>query len=735
MIAPPALTFASRQGRWVLVATILGSGIAGLTATVVNVALPTIGRDLDTGTAGLQWILNGYLLPLAALILLGGSLGDRFGRRRIFLLGVVWFAVASLACGLAPDITTLVAARALQGVGGALLVPGSLAIIQSSFAPGERARAIGAWSGFGGVATAIGPLLGGYLVQQGSWRWVFLLNLPLAVAVVIIARRHVPESVDPTATGEVDLAGGLLGAAGLGGVTYALIEAPGRGATSAVVVTAAVVGVVALLGFGAAERRGRHPMLPLDIFSNRQFSGANFMTLAMYAALGGMLFLLATYLQTALAYSPVESGLALMPVTLLMLALSARAGALATRIGPRLPMTVGPLVVGAGLALMARIQPGAGYQATVLPAVVVFGLGLALTVAPLTATVLAAADERHAGVASGVNNAVARVAQLLAVAGLPVLAGITGDDFTDPVAFASGFRTAAFVTAGLAAMAAAVSWLTISNDVLAEGPGEPGGAPAPGDEHYHCAAEGPPLRPAAHGATSLCVEARRAAAALAELDVVLPAGDVALLDRYGAGDAKCGTGRPCPTVTLSRQDRCWVVSGRDIRARLADSKGLRYLAELLRSPGVERHVLDLVDRVEGVASDQPGLDRHHLGDAGELVDGRARTAYRHRIEALRAEIGDALETGAEGHAEVLQTELDQLVGQLAAAFGLGGRSRKASSASERARLNVTRALRAATARLRAALPEEATMLDRRLRTGLYCVYEPGDDEVRWVVQS
>jgi MFS family permease len=354
----------------------------------------------------------------------------------------------------------------------------------------------------GGVATAVGPLLGGYLVEQGSWRWVFLLNLPLAVAVVVVTRRHVPESVDPTATGEVDASGGLLGALGLGGLTYALIEAPGRGATSPVVVTAAVVGLVALIGFGAAERRGRHPMLPLDIFSNRQFSGANFMTLAMYAALGGMIFLLATYLQTSLGYSPIESGLALMPVTILMLALSAGAGALATRIGPRIPMTVGPLVVGAGLALMARIQPGAGYVATVLPAAFVFGLGLALTVAPLTATVLAAAEERYAGVASGVNNAVARVAQLLAVAGLPVVAGITGDDFTDPVAFASGFQAAAFVTAGLAAVAAAVSWLTISDELLAEAPRDQQPLAPASEDHYHCAADGPPLRPAAHGAAS-----------------------------------------------------------------------------------------------------------------------------------------------------------------------------------------------------------------------------------------
>lgn len=485
-----ALTYSSPQGRWVLVATIAGSGIAGLTATVVNVALPTIGRDLATTTAGLQWILNGYLLPLAALILLGGSLGDRFGRRRVFLVGVVWFALASLACGLAPSVEALVAARAAQGVGAALLAPGSLAIIQSSFAPGERARAIGAWSGLGGVATAVGPFLGGYLVEQVSWRWIFLLNLPLALAVILITRRHVPESVDPTVSGRLDLGGAVLGALGLAGITYALIEAPGRGSTSPVVAVALATGALALAGFVVAERRGRHPMVPLGIFASRQFAGANFMTLAMYAALGGMFFLLATYLQTALGYSPVESGLSLMPVTVLMLLLSARAGALAARVGPRGPMTIGPLVVAAGLALMARIQPGVSYGSAVLPAAVVFGLGLALTVAPLTATVLAAADQRHAGVASGVNNAVARLAQLLAVAALPVVAGITGDAYTDEAAFASGFRTAAFVTAALAATAAAVSWLTIRNDVL-DLAQPPKGVP---DDLYHCSAEGPPLR-------------------------------------------------------------------------------------------------------------------------------------------------------------------------------------------------------------------------------------------------
>ncbi|MBA3303344.1 MAG: DHA2 family efflux MFS transporter permease subunit [Acidimicrobiia bacterium] len=493
-MAATAVTFGSTQGRWVLLASILGSGVAGLDATVVNVALLKIGEDLGGGTAGLQWTLNGYLLTLSALILLGGSLGDRFGRRRVFVIGVIWFAAASLLCGIAPDIGALVTARALQGVGAALLTPGSLSLLQASFVAEDRGRAIGAWSAFGGIATAIGPFVGGYLVDAASWRWIFLLNLPVAAAVVLITLRHVPESSDPEMSREIDYAGAVLGAVGLAGMTYALVEAPERGATSPVIVAAAVVGVCSLVGFVVVERRSEHPMLPLDIFASAQFTSANFMTFAMYAALGGMFFLLATYLQVALGYSPIESGIALFPVTILMLLLSERAGALATRIGPLIPMTVGPLVVAAGLLLMARIEPGSTYATSVLPAAVVFGLGLALTVAPLTATVLAAADNRHSGVASGVNNAVARVAQLLAVAVLPIAAGITGDDSADPGAFAAGFRNAAFITAALAATAGAVSWLMIRDDVLAVD-ADDGVHHAPATSgHYHCAADGPPLR-------------------------------------------------------------------------------------------------------------------------------------------------------------------------------------------------------------------------------------------------
>ncbi len=485
-----AVRFGTTQGRWVLAAMILGSGIAGLDATVVNVALPAIAEDFDAGVAGLQWTLNGYLLTLAALILLGGSLGDHYGRRKIFLIGVVWFAAASLLCGLAPNTEALVAARALQGVGGALLTPGSLAILQASFVPEDRSRAIGAWSAFAGIATALGPFVGGYLVDAASWRWIFLLNLPLAVVVILASVRHVPESRDPGAARNLDVRGAALAAIGLAGVTYALIEAPEQGA-SGPVVAAGLIGVGSIIAFVVGERRTRDPLLPLDIFRSKQFASANFMTFAVYAALGGMFFLLATYLQSALGYSPIEAGVAMFPVTILMLLLSERAGALAGRIGPRLPMSLGPMIVTAALLLMTRIEPGTSYVTTVLPAAIVFGLGLSLTVAPLTAPVLAAAEARHAGVASGVNNAVARAAQLLAVAVLPAAAGLTGEDFLDPDAFASGFRAAALITAGLAAVGGAVAWFTISDDVLAPEP-EPAPAGAPGLECYHCGVAGPP---------------------------------------------------------------------------------------------------------------------------------------------------------------------------------------------------------------------------------------------------
>lgn len=490
-MAEKELAYDTTAGRWVLLATILGSGVASLDATIVNVALPRIGEDLDAELAGLQWTLNGYLLSLATLILLGGALGDRYGRRRIFVIGVVWFALASLVCGLAPNIELLVAARVLQGVGGALLTPGSLAILQASFAPGDRARAIGAWSGFGGLTAAMGPFLGGSLVDGPGWRWAFLLNLPLAAVVVVVTRRHVPETRDPTTSGSLDIAGAAVGAVGLAGTTYALIEGATRGATSPVILVATIGGLLALAAFVAIERQSSHPMLPVDIFSSRQFTAANVVTLLVYAAIGGTFFLLVLQLQVVLGYSALASGSALFPVTILMLLLSARAGQLAQRIGPRLPMSLGPVVAGVGLLLMVRIEAGAGYLTAVVPAAVVFGLGLSLMVAPLTATVLAAADAHHAGIASGVNNAVARVGGLAAIAVLPLVAGLTGEAYQNPALVAEGFRTGIFVTAGLCVAGGLLAFATIRNETL-----QPRERPKLLHQDRHCAVDGTPLRPA-----------------------------------------------------------------------------------------------------------------------------------------------------------------------------------------------------------------------------------------------
>ena len=334
----------------------LGSGMAFLDATVVNVALPAIGRELDASVAGMQWILNGYTLTLASLILIGGSLGDRFGRRRVFIVGIVWFAAASLLCGLAPTAQALVAARALQGIGGALLTPGSLAILQASFAPGDRGERSAPGRVCPGVAAAIGPFLGGWLIGVGSWRLIFLINVPLAVAVVAVALRHVPETRDPIAVRGIDLAGAVLTAVGLAGVTWALIEAGERGRRRALAVGRRRHG--ALAGFVAVERHGRHPMLPLEIFRSSAVHGANLVTFFVYASLGVTFFLLVVHLQQVLGYTPLQAGLATLPVTALMLALSARAGMLADRIGPRLPMTAGPLAIAAGLVLLSRVQAG-----------------------------------------------------------------------------------------------------------------------------------------------------------------------------------------------------------------------------------------------------------------------------------------------------------------------------------------------------------------------------------------
>lgn len=479
-----AVRMGTARGRWVLAATIAGSSLAALDATVVNVALPSIGEDLDADLAGLQWVVTGYMLALASLILVGGALGDRYGRRRIFLLGVVWFAVASLLCGIAPSLPFLVAARIAQGVGGALLTPGSLAIIQASFHPDDRGAAVGSWSGLGGVATAIGPFAGGWLIGFASWRWVFLLNLPVAAAVVA-SSRHVPETRDPAAAGRPDIAGAVTGAVGLAAITWALTRAGGAG-WSVEVVAFGVAGVAFLAGFVVLQRMQPHPLMPLELFANPQFRAANAVTFALYAALATASFLLVVQLQTSVGFTPLAAGAALVPVTIIMLTLSARSGALAQRIGPRLQMSVGPLITAAGLLLMARIDQDADYLTDVLPAAIVFGLGLACFVAPLTATVLAAAPTEHASVASGINNAIARVGGLAAVAAVPVVAGLSGLDYQDPVALTEGFRVAMVVAAALAASSGVLAWFTITSDVCR-------GRPKPAAD-YHCAIDAAPLQ-------------------------------------------------------------------------------------------------------------------------------------------------------------------------------------------------------------------------------------------------
>jgi EmrB/QacA subfamily drug resistance transporter len=488
------VAFESSAGRWVLAVAVLGSGIAFLDGTVVNVALPDIGRDLDASTSSLQWVLNGYLLTLASLILLGGSLGDRHGRRRVFVIGVGVFTLASLLCALAPNAELLVAARLLQGVGGALLTPGSLAMIEATFVRGDRARAIGAWSGLGGVATALGPLFGGWLVEAISWRAIFLINLPLGLLVIFFANRHVPETRDPTATGRLDFTGAALAALGLAGTTYALIEAPGDGMTATTAI-AAIAGVGAIIGFLVVEMRSPNPMMPLGMFRSRQFSAANLVTFVVYAALSGFFFLFVAFLQISLGYSPIAAGAASLPVTGLMLLFSARSGALAQRIGPRIPLSVGPLVIAIGLVLTTRIEPGDSYVTAVLPAVIIFGAGLTLVVAPVTATVLAAADSRHSGIASGINNAVSRVGGLLAVAVLPLIAGLTGDAFYDPEKMTDGFHVAMLTCAGLAVLGGLLAWLTITDDVLEAEAADGGDTPERLGEDFMCPVSGAPLRP------------------------------------------------------------------------------------------------------------------------------------------------------------------------------------------------------------------------------------------------
>jgi EmrB/QacA subfamily drug resistance transporter len=465
--APPeqGVALGTPRGRWLIAVTVLASGMAFLDGTAVQVALPSIGRELGATLSDLQWTITGYTLTLAALILLGGSLGDRYGRRRVFVIGVVWFAAASLLCGLAQSPWQLIGARALQGVGGALLTPGSLSIIQASVRHGDRGRAIGIWSSLAGIAGLVGPFLGGALVDLVSWRLVFLINVPIAIVIVAVAGRHVPESRDGAHHGRFDYLGAVLGALALGGTTYALIAA-GEPPLGWDVGAAGAVGVLAGIGFVVRERQAPDPMLPLRLFADRQFTGANLATLAVYGALGGSSLFLVLQLQNVLGYDATAAGAALLPSILIITLLSPRAGALAQQIGPRLPMTVGPLVTAGGTLWLAWVDGGASYWVELLPGSLLQGLGMAITVAPLTATVLGAAPDALAGAASGVNNAVARAGQLLAVAALPVAVGLSGTDYEQPDVFTDAYRSALLVCAALFALGGVVSWLTIRNDVL-----------------------------------------------------------------------------------------------------------------------------------------------------------------------------------------------------------------------------------------------------------------------------
>ncbi len=468
MHADPQLAYRSAGGRWVLLATVLGSALATVDGTIVTIALPAIGNDLEGTFGGLQWTITGYTLTLASLILLSGAFCDRFGRRRVFLIGVVWFTTASLLCALAPTLTLLIAARVLQGVGAALLTPASLAILESSFRDGDRALAIGTWAGFSGVSGALAPLAGGWLLALGTWRYVFVLNVPLAILVIVVSIRHVPESSDGEAHGRLDWIGAALTVAFLGASTYAVIDAGSRSGLH----TAAAWGVAGagIATFVIHERRSAQPLLPLQLFRIRQFSAINALTFVVYGAVAVYFFLLVLQLQIVSGWTPLAAGLSTVPVTILTLALSRRSGALAGRIGPRLQLTAGPLLCAVGALLGLRIGATPTFVCDVLPAVTVFGLGLSAMVAPLTASALSAVPPQHAGLASGVNNAMARSAALLAIAAIPVVAGLDGTVFDQPVAFDAGYRTAMLICASLFTVGAVLAGVAVVDPAPSEHP-------------------------------------------------------------------------------------------------------------------------------------------------------------------------------------------------------------------------------------------------------------------------
>ena len=454
----------SHRQRLTLLAAILGSGVATIDGTIVNVALPAIERDLGGGLSAQQWVSNAYLLMLASLILIGGSLGDIYGERLVFTVGVAAFGVLSVACALAPTIGVLIAARALQGAAGALVTPSSLAIIVAAFAPKERGAAIGSWTAWGGIATIVGPLAGGWIVDQVSWRWIFALNVPLVLVTMALVLAAVP-ATSGARDRHVDVLGAGLCAVGLGGFVFALIEEPHYGWTSAAILVPLVVGVVAFASFLAYERRASEPMLKLALFARRNFAVGNAETLAMYAGLAILFFFLVIFLQEVAGYSALKSGLTTLPVTLVTFALSRRAGAMADRMGPRLFMGAGPLVAAAGILLLLRTGRHTSFAVDLLPALILFAVGLSLTVAPLTATVLADADEHDAGIASAVNNAIARVAGLVGVSviGVIVASTLVGDTFARNAASVRAFHEVVVICASLVAAGGVAGILGIVN--------------------------------------------------------------------------------------------------------------------------------------------------------------------------------------------------------------------------------------------------------------------------------
>jgi EmrB/QacA subfamily drug resistance transporter len=451
----------SSAGRWVVAAAVLGSGAVFLESTVVNVALPAIGRGLDLGMEGLQWVLNGYLLSLGSLILLGGALGDVHRRRIVFAWGLAGFAASSVLCALATNLPLLVASRILQGAAGALVVPNSLALLDILFAEEDRAPAIGQWAGWSAVSTAAGPLLGGWLVDAGSWRMVFICVVPFAGAAALIAARKVPEAESSRERRSLDVGGAALATLGLAGVVAALVSGSRLGWSSPPIVASAALGSASLVAFGLLERRVAEPLLPLDLFRSRQFSGANLATVLIYAALAGLLFFLVLQLQNVLGYGALQAGAALMPVNALMLVLSPLAGRLSHRIGARAPMTMGALLAALGMMLLADVERDSSYVRGILPGLIVFGVGLATLVAPLTAAVLGAVPDERAGIASAVNNAAARLAGLLASAALPLAAGVAGLTDLSGGAFSAGYGRAMRISAALCAAGGVVAFATI----------------------------------------------------------------------------------------------------------------------------------------------------------------------------------------------------------------------------------------------------------------------------------